>query len=272
MKQDAEWEFWALLTSDRHFDNPKSNRELQKDHLDQAAERGAVVLDAGDFGCLMQGKFDKRASKAAVRPEHQVDDYLDAVIDTTAEWFEPYAKLFAVIGVGNHEEAIAKRLETHYTERLIGLLNSRTGSRIFNGGYSGWCFFQFRPIGAATDTHRTLLHYDHGFGGGGQVTHDAIQHQRRAVYLPDAQIVISGHTHDAWVKEFGRARCSQDGRLYHDIQTHIKLPTYKEEYEDGFGGWHATTGKPPKPLGAWWLRFFWSRRERKVLYEVIRAQ
>ena len=57
------WEQWFLLTSDRHWDNPKSNWELQKAHLDEALERAAGVIDVGDFFCAMQGRWDPRASK-----------------------------------------------------------------------------------------------------------------------------------------------------------------------------------------------------------------
>jgi hypothetical protein len=51
-----------------------------------------------------------------------------------------------------------------------------------------------------------------------------------------------------------------------------RVPPYKEEYEDGFGGWHVTIGKPPRRLGAWWLRFYCCRREPILLYDVIRAK
>jgi hypothetical protein len=51
-----------------------------------------------------------------------------------------------------------------------------------------------------------------------------------------------------------------------------RVPTYKEEYEDGFGCRHVTIGKPPQALGAWWLRFYCCRREPILLYDVIRAK
>jgi hypothetical protein len=171
--------------------------------------------------------------------------------------------------------AIAKRLESHPTERLIGLINAHSGASVYNGGFSGFVRFAFTQS-RSTRNHpviqTTTLHYDHGYGGGGPVTKDMIQHQRRAVYLPDAEIVCSGHVHEAWTSETARKRLTKSGRVYHDIQTHIKLPTYKEEYEDGFAGWHVETGKAPRPLGAWWLRFYWCGRNDKVLYEVIRAK
>jgi hypothetical protein len=69
-----------------------------------------------------------------------------------------------------------------------------------------------------------------------------------------------------------KLRLTDDCKVRHDTQTHIKMATYKEEYGDGYGGWHVETGKPPKPLGGWWLRFYWDRSEERVQYEVIRAK
>jgi predicted phosphodiesterase len=268
--ENKDFEFWALLSSDRHWDNPHSDRELQKEHLDLAKERGAVVIDCGDLFCMMQGKFDKRSSKASVRPEHQVDNYFDAVVGDAARWLAPYAENLLTIGVGNHENSVKKRHEIDVTERLVTLINAFSGGSVYNGHFSGWVIFRFTGSGDKTNGSINL-HYDHGYGGGGPVTADMIQHQRRTTYLPDADIVISGHTHDMWTREFSRVRLSQQGNISHDVQTHIKLPTYKEEYGDGSHGWHPERGAPPKPIGAWWLRFFYERKFKKIIYEVIRA-
>ncbi len=275
VERRADWESWALLTSDRHWDNPKSSHTLQKEHLEIAKERGAPVIDVGDLFCLMQGKYDKRANKSSVRPEHQRDDYIDAVIQDAAKWFAPYGKNIVLCAVGNHESAITKRLEINPTDRFVGLLNMLSGGSTLNGGFSGWVRFAFaltpRANRCGTVFRSVTLHYDHGYAGGGQVTQDAIQHQRRSVYLPDADIVVSGHTHDSWVKEVSRVRLSPHGAVTHDIQTHIKLPTYKEEYGDGYAGWHVETGKPPKPVGAYWLRFFYHPASQNIRYDVVKA-
>jgi hypothetical protein len=268
--RNKSWDFHSLLAADQHHDNPAADNDMELRHLWEAKELGAAVISAGDTFCAMQGKYDKRSSKSSVKPEHQVDNYLDALVDSAADFYAPFAHNFVCFGVGNHEDSITNRHETRLIDRLVGALNHRTGSSIHVGGFSGWVIFQFYDERITRGS--IVLHFDHGYGGGGPITSDMIQHFRRSVYLPDADIVISGHTHDAWVRELARVRLSEQGTISHDIQTHIKLPTYKDEYKDGFAGWHATTGKPPKPLGAWWLRFFYDRARERVGYEVRRAQ
>lgn len=271
--KNKDWEQWGLLTSDQHWDNPDSNHEMQLKHLKEARERNAFIMSAGDFFCLMQGKYDKRSSKSKVREEHRKDNYLDTVIDTSVEFFKPYADLFICVAMGNHEQSIADRYETNMIERFCSVMNRETKSRIYNGGFSGWIIFQFieKHNGIKDVTTRVVLHYDHGYAGGGAVTADMIQHQRRAVYLPDADIVISGHTHDSWIREMARVRLTSAGVPRQDIQTHLKIPSYKEEYKDGYSGWHATKGLPPKPVGAYWIKFTYQAAIGRVVYDIIKA-
>ena len=249
---------------------------MQLRHLEQAKERGAPIMSAGDFFCAMQGKWDRRSSKADLRPEHRCDNYLDALVTTAADFFAPYANQFVTIAVGNHEQSIVDHHETNLIERLIATLHERTGSTIYCGGFSGWIIFQFKDASmraGRSDRNRIVLHYDHGYGGGGPVTADMIQYARRAVYLPDADILVSGHTHDAWSRDVSRLRLSPKGVVRQEIQTHLKIPSYKDDYGEGFGGWTTTKkGLPPKPLGAYWLRFFWDRPRCRFGHEVIRAQ
>jgi len=275
----SQWEQWFLLTSDRHWDNPKSNWELQKEHLDEAKKRGAGIIDAGDWFCAMQGKYDPRSMKGDVREEHNCPEYLDALVSTASDFFAPYAENLILIGRGNHEAGILKRHETDLIERFCATMKYKTGETVYNGGYSGFVRFHAKEErnGVSRSVGRSLiLHYSHGAGGGGPVTKGVIQTNRRAVYLPDPQIVISGHIHESWKLDLVRLRLGKNG-TYHDEQTHVCLPTYKEEYKEGFEGWHVERGAPPKPIGAYWLRLFFvtnktSSVSRYVSYEITRAK
>lgn len=247
-----------LLAADRHWDNTKSDQALQKKHLDQAVERKAGVFDFGDLFCAMQGRDDKRSSKSSLRVEHKENDYYDRLADTAAEWFKPYANSFIMMSPGNHESAVLKHHETDLTGRLICQLNdARTSGHIHYGGFSGWVMFQFRT--KKQITFRSKLWYIHGYGGGGPVTRGVIQTNRQAVYVPDASIVVNGHTHDEWSVPIARTRLTDDGNIWRDEQWHVRVPSYKDEYGDGRGGWHIERGGPPKTIGAAWLTF----RQRK---------
>jgi hypothetical protein len=74
-----------------------------------------------------------------------------------------------------------------------------------------------------------------------------------AVYLPDADIVWTGHTHDQWIMPIERHRVTNYDRTYLDRQLHVRTPGYKDEFSPG-EGWHVERGGPPKPRGALWLR------------------
>jgi hypothetical protein len=247
-------EQWVLCQSDVHWDNPHCDLGLFQKHLDEARAKDAPILDNGDFFCAMQGKFDKRASKNDLRPEHQRADYLDALIDTATDALTPYADLLTVRGQGNHETSIRKKHETDLTVRLVERLRAAGSSTVKLGGYSGYVVFRV----SYSDTRRRpfKLFYHHGYGGGGPVTRGVITTNRQAAFLADADLVWAGHTHDSYHVPVARVRLNQDcTAIEHTQQDHLRTPGYKNEYADGYGGWHIERGGPPKPLGAKWIVF-----------------
>ncbi len=271
-------EQWFLLQSDIHWDNPHCDWDLLKYHVEQARERDAGILDAGDFFCAMQGKYDKRANKDDLRPEHQTAKYLDALVDTAVEWWKPYKDLLAVRGKGNHETGVLKNHETDLVERFVERMRAEGAGSIALGGYSGWIVFN---VCHNQTRHLPIkLNYHHGYGGGGPVTRGVIQTNRQAVYLADADIVWSGHTHDEWVVPVARIKLNADcDRVDHTEQVHLRTPGYKNEYGDGYGGFVIEKGHSPKPIGAAWLRIWYDNAERpngrgfssRIRYEISRA-
>lgn len=270
-KNRKGWEWWCLLRADAHHDNPKCNQDLERYHLNQAVERGAGIVDAGDLFCAMQGKYDHRSSKGSVRPEHQVDNYLDALVTTAADFYQPYSKNFISIGVGNHETKILEKLETNLCERLISCLNDRTGSTISNGGYGGLVQFYFQTYGKNSRGNGKLfsLYYYHGHGGGGNRTKGTGKWVDNALMYPDADIILTGHIHEQYVIRHERIRWNSQGRKYKDTQYHVQVPTYKDAYGDGTGGWWVETGKGPRPLGGMWLKFYWSDYHKRIKVKIF---
>ena len=268
VKVDLQKEFWVLLRSDAHWDNPDSNRKLMKEHLEEAKKRKAAVIDFGDLFCAMQGKYDRRSDKAKVRPEHQTGQYLDKLVETAIDWHEPYAHLWIGQYFGNHETSILAHHETCLITRLAEGLRERTQAPFPVIGYSGFIKFEFR------NNRRCgcVLWGIHGYGGGGPATKDMIQRARQQQYI-DADIMCSGHTHDQFTTPDMRIGVTKQGRLQKKRLTYIKLPSYKDEYKLGAGGYHVEKGRPPKPIGAMWLRFYehGSTQTNRLKWEVREA-
>lgn len=263
---DFTWR--CLLSSDRHHDNAHTDQKLEKKHLEQVKECGGGIVDVGDLHCAMQGKWDKRSDLTACRPEQQTGRYLDSLVECAADFYAPYAENFITIGRGNHEQSILKQHETDLTERTCERMAHISGEKIHPGGYGGWVRFIFHE--SSTRRQMVNLKYWHGAGGGGPVTRGVIRTARMAVYLPDAHLVVTGHTHDQWVVPIARERLSQRGEVSLDEQIHIRCGTYKDEYMDGHSGWHIERGGPPKPKGAMWLQFY--RDGNQVRFNTTRAK
>jgi hypothetical protein len=266
---------WMLLRSDVHHDNPKCDQDLERKHLNEALESNCPALDNGDLFCAMQGKYDRRSSKESIRPEHQTNNYLDSLVSTAVEFYQPYKSILAICGRGNHETAIQKNHETDLTDRLTAGLRS-VGGVTLSSGYSGWVRLSVKSS-ANPDRYvaSAWLHHYHGSGGGGPVTKGVIQTNRIANYTPDANVVLTGHTHDDWIFSIPRQRISQNGKVYRDEQLHVRCPGYKDAWGDGSGGWEVERGMGPKNIGSAWLGITVSRTKGgsdRLNLEAMRAK
>lgn len=280
LDRNKDWEQWVLLRSDVHHDNPKCNQDLERKHLDEAVEYDAPIIDNGDLFCAMQGKWDKRSDKNALREEHRGSNYFDLLVETAAEFYRPFKDQFAVLGKGNHETAVTSRHETDLTDRLASRMRAH-GSNVEASGYGGFVMFRFvdtfqkgrtdqknhKPV---KDTK--ILYHFHGTGGGGPVTRGTIQTNRIAVWSPDAHIVLTGHTHDEWQMPIPRMRISDRGKVYHDEQLHVRCPGYKDAWSDSNSGWEVEKMLGPKNIGSAWLKFYWDWKTECVRYDSVRAK
>mgnify|MGYP003625928023 FL=1 len=264
----------VLFQSDQHFDSVHCMRDMLERHLKEAVAADAPIYFLGDWYDMMQGRNDPRRNKGSMRQGLMADNYIDRAIDETVEFLTPYCKNIVGWAKGNHETAILRHLETDVINRTIESLRHK-GADIKPMGYQGWIFFRLHREPTKKTTRRTDIHtvrtfFTHGYGGAAPVTKGVIQANRKAVYLPDADIVISGHTHQQWDFPINRYRISQRGVVYTDTQYHLQLPCYLDpapEDSDGMG-WAIEKGFPPTPTGAWWVDFCYTKSDNKRLFTI----
>lgn len=251
-KTPAEIPF--MLTSDWHFDNPKTNRALLFKHLDQIKEKNGYIIINGDMLCLMQGKYDPRKNKSAILPEHNGDAYIDLVIEDTAKKMLPYAHNILQINKGNHETGVSARLETDVLQRLVERINTLAGSKIQLGEYMGYITLSFNQ--KSGNTKRLNIAYDHGHWGG-VITKGALSVVRHSSIYPDADVVISGHTHDGFIMNHPQLRMNEyKHKVEVKNQWHIKTGCYKEEFDQG-KGWAVEKIGMPKYLGSCFMNVYY---------------
>jgi hypothetical protein len=273
MDVPSGWEQWYLHVSDCHYDSVFCNRDVMKEQFDEAVKRRARINIYGDFFDAMQGRFDPRRSMAELRPEYRREDYYDFVVDDAAEWLKPYAPYIDILSDGNHELSVVKAANINLMDRLVKELRRNKNCTAVHGGYGGWLRYMLNMSDGESTGPRTSvkMRYYHGAGMGGDapVTKGVINTNRQAVYLPDANVVINGHNHNAYYVPIERERISNKGIQYFDTQHHIRIPGYKQAYADGTAGWDVVRGSPPKPIGAFWIRMYMTSPNNGVMLQVI---
>lgn len=256
---DKETDF--LLISDVHFDNPMCDRKLFFRLLDEARERNAKVLVNGDFFCMMQGRNDRRGSKGKVLPQHQRNNYFDAVIREAAELLMPYADLFLLFADGNHETAIVKHNEINPLDMLVTLLEYGAGYKVHRAGYHGFIKFVYQT--SPTSNIRSNLLYHHHGKYGGAVTMGVLGVKRHQAIIRDVDIVWTGHTHDLWHLVHPGIRVDRRMNVRTVNTHHVKTGTFKDEFNQP-GGFGVEKLNKPAALGGYWMRFAWDRSYKEV--------
>lgn len=257
--------FEALIQSDEHWDNAHCDRRLLTKHHQEAVARRAPIFKFGDTFCAMQGKWDKRADNTQLRPEHRGGNYLNQLVNTAADYYEPYADNIVLITPGNHEGSILQRHQFDLIQALHARLAAR--SKVPHiGSYCG--FVQFRFEFSGTFITKTLC-YHHGYGGGGEVTRGFIDHNRtRGQYQAD--IYVSGHIHRRNSDENIMISCTPSGKIRRDQQLFLRSSTYKDEWDGG--GYHVMNGRAGRPIGGWWLKFICHDTNGEKSVEIIETR
>jgi len=215
---------------DIHFDSKYCDRKLLKNHLDYAVENDATIIILGDLFDLMQGRGDKRHQKEDLLPQYLKGSYINRVCEDAAEFFKLYKKHIKFIGEGNHEQSWKKHNESDPLDIFSDKLKSKN---TLYGSYSGFMKISMGYVNGTKTSKREYptkqsltMYYSHGSGGHAPVTKGTIKANRRQVNI-DADIYISGHTHQALYLPSGRLYLSNQGRVLTRVLRHFVVGTYK---------------------------------------------
>jgi hypothetical protein len=177
------------------------------------------------------------------------------VIEDSAEYLKKYKNQMKFFGRGNHETNIEKRLSTSPLDRLSALLGAG-----HVGSYAGWIFFRFtETTGRKRGADYTYkLHFHHGYGGNAPRSKGVLAVDIDQKEWPDADMIVSGHTHQKWHVPITVERINKYGRIRDGVVHHMKLGSYKQL--DRFAGWEVEKGFQKPRLGGWWVDMKPTRR------------
>lgn len=246
-----------LFVSDKHLDSNHFDITASKRLMQQAVDDGAGIFIIGDLFDAMGHNMDKRTTKSDIKNVHNVANYFGSIVDEGVKLLAPYAANIVMISKGNHEASVLKRHEVDLLSMLKYKLDHETGSNVFIGDYHGWVRFNFQD-GVGNRSSKTL-YYTHGKGGNAPMTMGALNVRRRQSII-DADIIVSGHIHQAYAIPFNKYRLTEQGKERIEETLHLQLGTFEDSNEWSRGLEHA----PPSKCG-YWVDFSYSTREINIL-------
>ncbi len=253
IENKGEWLQEFLVISDAHFDNPHCDRKLLRSLLDEARKKKAPVFILGDWFDAMQSRDDPRRTKDELDIDLKSSSYLNRLVSMSYDFLKDYADLIALIAEGNHYSLIRRKLEADLLEFLTDKL------KVPRMGYSGFVAFRFRNKSSKSHRYKKIMFYHHGSGMGGEVTKGTMRAQRQQAWAA-ADIYVGGHVHEEWRIGLRRVGLTNSDKVHIQDTLHLCVPTLKEDFHMK-GGYHIERGRPPKPIGGMWLRFYHNPRK-----------
>lgn len=256
---NVDWEQWFMFRSDAHHDAVGNEIDLERKHLELAKKRNAIIVDVGDLFDAMQGRNDPRRSFEGIKPKHLTDSYFNSIVNDAVDFYEPYAHNWLVMGKGNHETSVTRNNGIDLTSMLAYGLNTKTGSHVQVGDYSGYVFVYLD----GPQKLKLTIRYHHGYGGDAPVSKGVLQTARQGIWMPDADIVVNGHSHNAYVVPQERERVTNQGKVYLDYMMFLRTPGYLNNFLKGHG-FEVEKIPSPKPRGCIWMNLHIGQRDRKT--------
>ena len=253
---EAERNLTILQISDVHYDATECDRALLTKHLKEAEKIGALVFCNGDWFDLMQGKKDPRGSYNSLRPEYKGIDYLDLVIQESAEFLSQF-NLTYIFAQGNHETNITERMHHNPLSALCMLLKMK-GREAHLLGYDGYIQYSFHQKGNSAGY---LQYFHHGYGGAAPRSKGILNADLNQAAYPDADLYTTGHTHNKTYLPMIVERVDVRNFTIKEEQViHLQTGSYKKLSSMG---WAKEKGFKATPLGGWFVELSHHRTREK---------
>ena len=254
-----------VWVSDLHGDSGHSKvkflEKVLKDYPD------SLIIVGGDHLDVMQNAGDKRGSKSDLDERFKKDTYINEVIDYNTEFWGKYAKRILAFFVGNHEMTQVRFYGIDITREIVKNLNSQFGTNIVLGDLAGYLKVRFNNSGRK---YVKNIYYAHRPISGGTRSKGMLSVDLIKGRYPDADIWITEHIHDTWIKPIRQERLTQDGKIYFQTKWVLQMPTLKDEFSGPKRGYTHGKNYEASPIGVVVLKFNISKRLRvEPKYELI---
>ena len=247
-----------VLFSDTHLGSAHFARRHFTKFLEQSMDHpNAWLIGVGDqIDAIVPSDF-KRFQLSTVHSKYlkaeNPDELLDLQCADFVDIMEPYKDRIIGLIEGNHEETIRKKHGTNPHRRLIC---EPLGCE--NLGRSCLLLLKFQQFhnGTPAKTRSLTIFAHHGFGGGGRTEGGSITKYSRFMTYYDADVYVTAHDHDFWVKKVARIGITHTGKMQHKDMVLANTGAFMKTLSDtDTPSWAETRGFPPRNLGGLVLEF-----------------
>ena len=189
-------DFYFLLASDIHKDSEGFDEKRLRADFDEIKKLNGRIFINGDNVNAIVKSDSKRYVKSG--DKYANDGILNCITEELTDFYSEWVNYIDVIGIGNHEATIIKYHDYDIIRQVIINLNKLRDKKlqpIRHGGYSGFIRLSFHAAKKTSCVYTYDIFYNHGQGGGAEVTKGMIGLQRRQYVIAD--LIWLGHTHTA---------------------------------------------------------------------------
>ncbi len=236
-----------VLFSDTHVGSSHFARKKFKQFLSSAMDHpNAWCMGIGDqIDCIIPSD-QKRFQMSAIDPQYRVSEKPDELLDLQCEDFvsllDPYKDRLLGLLEGNHEEQVRRRYSTSIHRQICTKLECE------NLGRSCLLLLKLSQNGARG--RNVTLYAHHGFGTGTVSEGYSITKYSRLIYSYDADIFITAHDHQCWVKRMARIGITNTGKMQDKDIILCNTGAFKKSLSDSdVPSWEETKGFPPRQIG-----------------------